>query len=148
MNLVLLITTIVCLFSEDEVHSIKKEYDFKERLKDTSVSDTSSIFTIHNLDTENSDDTEMSKSVVLAPYNTNESDEEELLNNVEPLIISKRAIKFSSKLREVNRQYEKDNNSNIDNGIYINPLDKINSPKILSKKSERSSKSKSWYFIN
>jgi hypothetical protein len=148
MNHVLLIITVVCLFNEEEVHSIRREYDFKERLKDASVSDTSSIFTVHNLDTENSEDTEMSKSIVLAPYNTNESDEEELLSRVEPLVISKRIIKFSSKLREVDRQYEKDNNSNIDNGIYVDPLNKINSPKIVYRKHEHSSKSKSLYFIN
>lgn len=132
-----------CLFTEEEIGSIRKEYDFKERLKDTSVSDSSSIFTVHNLDTENSEEMDVSKSIVLAPYNTNESDEEELLHFTQPLFVSKRTIKFSSKLREVNRQYEKDNNSNIDNGIYVNPSDKLSKPS--HKKADAHSKPKPWY---
>jgi len=36
--------------------------------------------------------------------------------------VTKKGIKFSSKLREVDRQYERDNNSNIDNGIYVRSM--------------------------
>lgn len=114
MNPVRYARTLVSIFTEEELSSIRRDYDFKERLKDSSVSSNSSIFTVHNLDTEANE--ELSKSIVMAPYNTNESGCEDF---VEVPVVSKRVIKFSSKLREVNREYERDNNSNIDNGIYL-----------------------------
>lgn len=138
MNLVwVFLKRVVCLFSEEEVECIKKDYDFKERQKDTSISDDSSIFTVHNLDTETNEEEELNKSIVMAPYNTNESDEENFIETVEALVVSKRIIKFSSKLREINREYERDNNSNIDNGIYLKPASTITtivSPKAHNKK--------------
>ena len=131
-----LLIILVRLFTEEEVSDLKREFDFRERLNDSSISD-SSVFTVHNLETENSDTEELSKSVVLAPYNTNESDEEEeeeFIDSIEPMIMSKRTIKFASKIREVNRQYEKDNNSNINNGIYLQAANPITSQKVQHKK--------------
>jgi len=55
---------------------------------------------------------------VLAPFNTNELSGQEFIESIKPLVV-RRGIKFSSKLREVDRQYERDNNSKIDNGIYV-----------------------------
>ena len=116
------INILVCLFNEEELSSIRKDYDFKERQKDNSNSGDSSIFTIHNLDTENNEEEELNKSIIMAPYNTNESDEENFIETVRPLILNKRIVKFSSKLRKINREYERNNNSNIDNGIYLKPV--------------------------
>lgn len=118
---------VVCLFSEEELDNIRRDYDFKERQRECSTSGDSSIFTVHNLDTETNEDEELSKSIVMAPYNTNESDEESFIETVEPLVVSRRVIKFSSKLREINREYERDNNSNIDNGIYVKPTAVVSS---------------------
>jgi len=125
---------IVCLFSEEEIDRIRKDYNFKERQKDLSVSDDNSIFTVHNLDTENNEEEELSRSIVMAPYNTNESDEENFVETIESLILNKRTIKFSSKLREINREYERDNNSKIDNGIYLKSTNAIISSKTYYKK--------------
>jgi hypothetical protein len=116
--------------------AIKKEYDFKERLNGSSFSEESSLFTVHNLDTsennEASDD--LSKSDVLAPFNTNEDNSDKFLKSIEPMIVSRKMLKFSSKLREVNRKYERDNNSNIDNGVYIQGT-QLGSPRMYSAKS-------------
>jgi len=121
--------------------SIRKEYDFKERLKDHSITEESSVFTVHNLDTtENADnDTDLSKSAILAPFNSNEGNEKEFIESIKPLIISKKAIKFSSKLREVDRQYERDNNSKIDNGVYVQAIPSAHSPQASSTRSTQSS---------
>lgn len=75
------------------------------------------------MDTTNKDDSDsdISKSQVLAPFNTVESSANEFIESIEPLVV-KNDIKFSSKLREVNRQYERNNNSNIDNGIYVKSM--------------------------
>ncbi len=114
---------IVSLFTEEEINAIKKEYDYKERQKDNSVSaEESSVFTVHGLNTtaENNDsESDLSKSAILAPFNSNEPDERSFVDSVQPLVISKHTIKFCSKLREIDRQYERDNNSKIDNGVYV-----------------------------
>ena len=104
------------MFNDDEINTIKKEYDFTKRLNDSYISNNSSIFTTHGLDTENSDEVNMSTSFILAPYNTdqsNQSDEENIKENPKSLSIHKREIKFSSQLREINRQYEKNHNIKI-----------------------------------
>ena len=35
------------------------------------------------------------------------------------MVVSKKTIKFCSKLREYNRKYERENNSQQDNGVYV-----------------------------
>ena len=113
--------TLVSLFTQDETLAIKREYDYKERLKDKTCSENSSIFTVHDLDTNESREVglNLSKSVILAPFNTNENNNSSLIDDMEPMVVSKKVIKFSSKLREVDRKYERDNNSNLDNGVYV-----------------------------
>lgn len=81
----------------------------------------------------------MNKSSILAPFNSNETDEEEFADEVELLIESRKIIKFSSKLREVNRQYERDNNSNIDNGVYVQHMNARSSLKSYSTRSTANS---------
>ena len=51
--------------------------------------------------------------------------------NNKPLIIKNNVIKFSAKVKELNRNYELNNNGEIDNGIVISPK------KILLKKKNR-----------
>eukprot|EP00826_Nyctotherus_ovalis_P026844 TRINITY_DN2093_c0_g1_i11.p1 TRINITY_DN2093_c0_g1~~TRINITY_DN2093_c0_g1_i11.p1 ORF type:complete len:213 (+),score=29.98 TRINITY_DN2093_c0_g1_i11:136-774(+) len=112
---------VVGLFTQEEMAAIRREYDFRER---GAGSEDSSVFTVHNLDTTDKDESEvdLSKSQVLAPFNTNEPDGNEFIESITPLVVKKSTIKFLSKLREVNRQYERDNNSNIDNGIYVKSM--------------------------
>ena len=113
---------IVCLFTDEEITSMKQQYDFRERLNNSSLCNNTSVFTVHHLDTTKNDEvgSDLSKSIILDPFNTNNPHPDEYIKEIRPLVISKRIIKFSSKLREVDRQYESDNNSNIDNGIYVN----------------------------
>ena len=110
------------MFSKEEIRSIKEEFDYRERLKDQSANeDEVSIFTVHNLDTTESAENgaDLSKSTILAPFNSNEPREQEFIESVKPLVVAKRTLKFSSKLREIDRQYERNNNSKLDNGVYV-----------------------------
>ena len=119
---------------------IKKEYDFRERVKCDCSMEESSIFTVHNLDTTdmNGSEDDLSKSSILAPFNSNETDEDKFMKSVEPMIVSRKIIKFCSKLREANRQYERDNNSNIDNGVYVQQVFTNSKHKSYSTKSTAS----------
>lgn len=61
------------------------------------------------------------KSVVLAPFNSTRThiDENFHLNqSILELMIEKKNLKFAPKVREVNRQYEANNNAELDNGVY------------------------------
>jgi len=87
-------------------------------------------FDIKNLDTEedNSNINVKTKSIILAPFNSSLSsnayenedyeDEENDFNNPD-LIVQNGIIKFSPKTKDLNRNYELNNNQDIDNGIVI-----------------------------
>jgi serine/threonine protein kinase len=86
-------------------------------------------FDIKNLDTEedNSNTNVKTKSIILAPFNSSLSsnsgensyeNEENDFNNPD-LIVKNGIIKFSPKTKDLNRNYELNNNQDIDNGIVI-----------------------------
>lgn len=109
------------------MEAIRQEYSFKEHSKEDSISDDtgSSIFTEHKLDTTENDaenDPDLSKSTVLAPFNSLEPNGDEFIESVSKKAVNKRAIKFHSKLREFDRKYERNNNSQLDNGVYVQPV--------------------------
>ena len=85
-------------------------------------------FNIRNLDTneEFENKNNNSKSIILAPFNS--SITEDTVNNCEISIIDNNCnelkilnniIKFTSKVKEINRIYELNNNGEIDNGVVI-----------------------------
>ena len=87
-------------------------------------------FNIKNLDSEeeNLNINIKTKSIILAPFNSSISNEDGEENstikeendfNNKDLIIRNGIIKFSPKARDLNRNYELDNNQEIDNGIII-----------------------------
>ena len=134
------------IFSTEEILNLKKEYNIRLQ-RDNSVdsSMTSSIFTEHELnDTGNEfeEDSNLNKSFVLGPFNSIEQDSGKLMREVEDKIINKKILKFESKLREYNRRYERDNNSKLDNGIYLNTELQINKNDIISKSKVKNIKSK------
>ena len=87
-------------------------------------------FDLRNLDTvnENLNINIKTKSYILAPFNTSLTEFEYFddsindLNNPD-LVIRNNIIKFPPKVRELNRNYELNNNQEIDNGIVISPQD-------------------------
>mmetsp|Transcript_15985 Transcript_15985/g.11531 ORF Transcript_15985/g.11531 Transcript_15985/m.11531 type:complete len:322 (-) Transcript_15985:42-1007(-) len=61
------------------------------------------------------------KSVILAPFNSTRSHIDEgqhLRRSVQDLVIDKQYLKFAPKVKEINRQYEQNNNAELDNGVY------------------------------
>ncbi len=89
-------------------------------------------FDIYNIDTreDNENKNSHTKSLILAPFNSslfdseNENDNEifydENLDIFSPdLLILNNAMKFGAKVKEINRNYELNNNQDIDNGVVI-----------------------------
>ena len=61
------------------------------------------------------------KSVILAPFNSTRTHIDEnfhLHDSVQDLMVDKKVFKFAPKVKEVDRQYEANNNAELDNGVY------------------------------
>mmetsp|Transcript_32003 Transcript_32003/g.31301 ORF Transcript_32003/g.31301 Transcript_32003/m.31301 type:complete len:192 (+) Transcript_32003:1592-2167(+) len=61
------------------------------------------------------------KSVILAPFNSTRShidDNHHRRASVQNMILEKQFMKFAPKVKEINRQYEMNNNAELDNGVY------------------------------
>lgn len=99
----------------------KSNIDFRIADKDDLIEN----FTIRNLDTlqEIEHQNIHTKSVILAPFSSSlkiENQEYDLFL-IQELKIENDGIKFIGKAKEANRNYELNNNGEIDNGILINP---------------------------
>ena len=89
--------------------------------------DMNENFDIRNLDTEEENENKniKTKSLILAPFNTSMEEDESksevsiIDNNCNEISIENKIIKFSVKVKELNRIYELNNNGEIDNGIVI-----------------------------
>jgi len=86
------------------------------------------MFTEHQLDsTQNSilKNCE-TKSVILAPFNSTKSNLDQdgecqdfvLSDSIKALIETRRIIKFGPRVRDIDKQYEINNNADLDNGVY------------------------------
>ena len=99
--------------------------------------DTEIIFTEHNLDTKTNMGSLLknasTKSIILAPFNSTVSEVQQTLDEegkdqrpyqwpeeVRRLIVPKRILKFAPKVKDLDRQYEHNNNADLDNGVYNN----------------------------
>lgn len=60
--------------------------------------------------------------MILAPFNSTKSnlgpDVPALTESMKALLQSKRCIKFAPRVREIDKQYEINNNAELDNGVY------------------------------
>lgn len=110
------------MFNEQEKEKIKIEFSYNDVRKYNRNMDTdiSCDFTEHHLETIDNDDLRnlTTKSIILAPFNSTTShisvDRELSMENV----ADKKIIKFNAKCRDFNRQYEMNNNCELDNGVY------------------------------
>lgn len=86
------------------------------------------MFTEHHLDsTQNLVQKNCeTKSIILAPFNSTRSNldpngepmPEELPDSIKELMVSRRVIKFGPRVRDIEKQYEINNNADMDNGVY------------------------------
>ena len=111
------------LFTEKEQELIIKEFCYSGRAKRNRLEESreeTSIFTEHNLETSINELTRniSSKSIILAPFNSTKSQLSSLHTSVEDIIADIKILKFGTKVREINRQYERNNNCELDNGVY------------------------------
>lgn len=62
------------------------------------------------------------KSIILAPFNSTVSELEvfQWPEEVKRMIVPKRVLKFAPKVKDLDRQYEHNNNADLDNGVYNN----------------------------
>ena len=116
----------VQLFNEEERELIKKEYTYNDqsRYNRNENEEPVDCFTEHNFESQYSTlKNHSSKSVILAPFNSTMSDQDGTLEEMNSLIENnlvdkKRELRFAKKCREVDRQYEFNNNGQLDNGVY------------------------------
>lgn len=80
---------------------------------------TTDSFTEHHLSTQNSlVRNHSTKSVILAPFNSTISQLSDSTKKYIREMMDKGAVKFHARCRDVNRQYEQNNNWELDNGVY------------------------------
>lgn len=126
----------ITLFTKEEKENIAKEFtNSKRQNRNASIENVTSTvesdwFTEQNIDMTQSELTKniTSKSVILAPFNSTITDkDDDEISEKSPIkigpIYHKRVIKLSAQVREIDRQYEKNNNCEVDNGVYNKPAD-------------------------
>lgn len=108
---------VVNLFTAAEkLLLVKSNIDYRKGNKEDLIEN----FSLRNLDTlqEAENQNVNTKSVILAPFNSSLKHES---FKYEDLAIANSVLKFNGKVRELNRNYELNNNGEIDNGVIISP---------------------------
>ena len=94
--------------------------------------DNFEVFDLRNLDTRKEDEkiNVTTKSSILAPFNSSICSKDNNNNSFDSdLMVKNNLIKFNIKLKEINRNYEFNNNGEIDNGIVISQNSQNNNNK-------------------
>jgi len=112
----------ISLFSEQEKELLSKEYCYNKS-KPKGEGETNTLFTEQNIDSTQNELTKnnTTKSVILAPFNSTRTDQETSKDFIEKDVVvkeKKEVLKFAGKVRDIDRQYEKNNNGDVDNGVY------------------------------
>ncbi|CAI2382573.1 unnamed protein product [Moneuplotes crassus] len=111
------------IFTDIEKEKIKQEFSYNNIKKEykNSETDVSCDFTEHHLETCDNDALRnlTTKSIILAPFNSTTSEvPSEEAKEIEELRRDRKVLKFNAKCRDFNRQYEMNNNCELDNGVY------------------------------
>jgi len=111
------------LFNDQEREMIKKEYTYNDpsRYNRNENEEPVDCFTEHDIDSVyNTLKNCSEKSVILAPFNSTQSEDVETFKRqIRPMMMEKNLVLRLSRLcREVDRQYEFNNNGQLDNGVY------------------------------
>lgn len=76
-----------------------------------------------------------SKSVILAPFNSTKSHIDATLSEgVKELMQSRGCVKMAGRVKDIDRQYERNNNADLDNGVYHKLEDNADSPSTFGKR--------------
>jgi len=117
------------IFNSEEQEVIRREFTYnnpsrfnRNELPQNPDEEPWDCFTELNLDSMNATLRNAStKSVILAPFNSSVSDDrefEDINRKQAPLVDKKALIKFAARCRDQDRQYEINNNCELDNGVY------------------------------
>ena len=112
------------LFTNAELVLLSKaNIDYRVSAKEDIIEN----FTIKNLDTANVTNNQnvATKSLILAPFNSSIDDYDNDTDSEAMLKIENNAVKFNDNANILNRNYELNNNGEIDHGILINHSEKI-----------------------
>ncbi len=109
------------LFTSAEQNYIKNEYTYANadrynRNEPDNFMD-GALDTERNTELKNAD----TKSIILAPFNSTKSHIEShhsFLSEIREMLQSRSCIYFVGKVREIDKQYEVNNNADLDNGVY------------------------------
>jgi serine/threonine protein kinase len=110
------------IFTETEKDIIRTEYTYNDtRRLNRNMKNESTVFTEHQLDSVHNslDINQTTKSVILAPFNSTRSHLSELHDSFREQMYKKgEMLKLQAKVRDIDRQYEFNNNCELDNGVY------------------------------
>ena len=117
------------LFTQAEKNYIRSEYTYTDKTRYNRNTGTqggfeyeSDAFVDAMLETDENTilKNAETKSIILAPFNSTKSNIEtgsEFLETVRELLLDRRVIKFAPRVREIAKQYEVNNNAELDNGV-------------------------------
>ncbi|CDW78202.1 protein kinase domain containing protein [Stylonychia lemnae] len=116
------------IFDEQELDLIKKEFTYVcqkaklKELKQRKPDDLNTEFTEHSINSNENTlmKNNSSRSVILCPFNTQAgAAAKSIYEDIRDMLVDKdMAIRFNARVRECDRQYEKFNNQDFDNGVY------------------------------
>ena len=117
----------ISLFTLEEQANIKKEFTSMQRVNRNQLKEgintiDSDWFIEQNIDSSQSELTRniTSKSVILAPFNSTRSHQSNLSEESKNLIKEKEVLKLGIRVKDADRQYERNYNCEVDNGVYNN----------------------------
>ena len=103
------------IFTESEVICLNKEY--WDGYKSDSNNETFNEVDISSTQSDIERNSSV-KSIILGPFNSNEGENAEIQIEEDMIYSKDSIIKFSAKVRDTDRQYEHNNNGDVDNGVY------------------------------
>jgi len=118
----------VDIFNESEKICIRKEFTYEEEFQEGAPGSTLSPGNSFNFTDRNLNSTHhallknlSSRSIILAPFNTTKSKLSELAytQTVQDMMIEKNLVlKFAMRVKEIDKNYEMNNNCDLDNGVF------------------------------
>lgn len=119
------------IFTDTEKEIIRTEFTYNDtRRLNRNMKNESTVFTEHNLDSTHNSlvINQTTKSVILAPFNSTKTHLSDLHDSIKDIMFRKGEVfKLCAKVRDIDRQYEFNNNCELDNGVYnrfVNEEDK------------------------
>mmetsp|Transcript_30748 Transcript_30748/g.30278 ORF Transcript_30748/g.30278 Transcript_30748/m.30278 type:complete len:123 (+) Transcript_30748:142-510(+) len=102
------------IFTDTEKEIIKTEFTYNDtRRLNRNIKNESTVFTEHNLDStrKSLEVNQTTKSVILAPFNSTKTHLSGLHDSIKEIMFKKgEMLKLDAKVRDVDRQYEFNNN--------------------------------------